>query len=134
MHGAVPLEPQHMYTNLETLTKCPALDTSQLDIWELNEASVSPNSATSHCLPDAPTQTCNNSPDTKHEQKCCLSCEIYLRRINGLENELQILTNNIHSLFKTAKEEIQRKDKLIQEKDDIIRQLRKTKTNKQHKK
>ncbi|KAK6588964.1 hypothetical protein RS030_263664 [Cryptosporidium xiaoi] len=54
----------------------------------------------------------------------CSSCKIYYRRILGLENELQILTNNIYSLFKTAKEEIQRKNKLIEEKDNIINELK----------
>ncbi|KAH8741252.1 hypothetical protein FG386_000159 [Cryptosporidium ryanae] len=56
----------------------------------------------------------------------CSFCKIYYRRILGLENELQILTNNIYSLFKTAKEEIQRKNKLIEEKDNIINELKLT--------
>ncbi|KAJ1611002.1 hypothetical protein OIY81_1856 [Cryptosporidium canis] len=96
-------------------------DTSQFDTWELDEISISPK-------PNEPPFEDSNKH--KHDSKCS-SCELYLRRINGLENELQILTNNIYSLFKTAKEEIQRKDKLIQEKDELIKQLRKTKTTKQ---
>ncbi|KAJ1606127.1 hypothetical protein OJ253_2848 [Cryptosporidium canis] len=97
------------------------LDTSQFDTWELNEISISPKTN------EPPFEdSTKHKPDSK-----CSSCELYLRRINGLENELQILTNNIYSLFKTAREEIQRKDKLIQEKDDLIKQFRKTKSTKQ---
>ncbi|KAF7459426.1 hypothetical protein HWI79_4 [Cryptosporidium felis] len=74
-------------------------------------------------LPQTPDLSISSFPGDQINPMCS-SCEIYLRRMTGLENEVQILTNNLYSLFKTAKEEIQRKDKLIKEKDDIIENLR----------
>ncbi|KAH8583495.1 uncharacterized protein ELE39_000263 [Cryptosporidium sp. chipmunk genotype I] len=124
-----------MRSNLGPAKSPPASDTNQFAIWELSKAPTSPtssNSPNSEYLLN-PSASTSDPSGLKFEPKCS-SCEIYFRRMNGLENELQILTNNIYCLFKTAKEEIQRKDKLIQEKDEIIRQLKKTKMNKQYSK
>lgn len=126
-----------MQSNSEFAKDSSSFDTGQFAIWELNQASTSPVSPTSSNLTDSeyqlnPLTPTSDPSDPKLEFRCS-SCEIYLRRMHGLENELQILTNNIYCLFKTAKEEIQRKDKLIQEKDELIKQLKKTKTKQYNK-
>ncbi|TRY49838.1 Uncharacterized protein CTYZ_00000540 [Cryptosporidium tyzzeri] len=126
-----------MQSNSESAKGSSSFDTSQFAIWELNQASISPVSPTSSNSTDSeyqlnPLTPTSDPSDPKLEFRCS-SCEIYLRRMHGLENELQILTNNIYCLFKTAKEEIQRKDKLIQEKDELIKQLKKTKTKQYNK-
>lgn len=128
-----------MQSNLKIVEDPLDFDANQFAIWELNQTSGSPVSPVSSTSPNSPTsayllnQSTPISESSNYEFKPkCSSCEIYFRRMNGLENELQILTNNIYSLFKTAKEEIQRKDKLIQEKDEIIKQLKIEKATKRY--
>ena len=50
----------------------------------------------------------------------CKSCEVYLAKIDALEREIEILINNMTCLYKTAQDEIKRKDRKIDNLNKLI--------------